>query len=148
MMEPVVEKAKVLLGNISVFAMKIQAYHWNYIGDNFPQYHAFFGDLYDSVHDEIDPIAEHIRQMDSFAPPSLSRLIELSEIEEDPQVPNPKKMFQNLYDANEQVLSCLNECFDLAGKEKAWGWQNYVQDLITEHMKHRWMLKATLNQKS
>jgi DNA-binding ferritin-like protein len=85
--------------------------------------------------------------MDSFAPPSLARMIELSEIKEDTQVPQPAKMVRNLYDANEQVLKCLYECFDLAGKEKAWGWQNYVQDLITSHTKHRWMLKATMGQK-
>lgn len=85
--------------------------------------------------------------MDSFAPASLARIIELSEIKEDPQITKPEKMFSNLYDANEQVLSCLNECYELAGKEKAWGWQNYVQDLITEHKKRRWMLKATMGQK-
>jgi len=147
-MDEVVEKAKVLLGNMFVFYMKAHAYHWNYIGPEFPQYHAFFGDLYESVHDEIDVIAEHIRAMDSFAPGSMTRLIELSEIKEDPQIPTPKKMLQNLYDANEQVLACLDECFEMSGKEKAWAWQNYVQDLITEHKKHRWMLKATLGQKT
>lgn len=146
-MDEVVEKAKVLLGNMFVLYMKAHAYHWNYIGDNFPQYHAFFGDFYESVHGELDVVAEHIRAMDSFAPPSMTRLIELSEIKEDPQIPKPDKMFQNLYDANEQVLACLNECFELSGREKAWGWQNYVQDLITEHKKKRWMLKATLGLK-
>lgn len=146
-MDEVVEKAKVLLGNMFVLYMKSHAYHWNYIGDNFPQYHEFFGNFYESVHDELDVIAEHIRAMDSFAPPSMSRLVELSTIKEDPQIPKPDKMFQNLYDANEEVLACLNECFELSGKEKAWGWQNYVQDLITAHKKLRWQLKATMGQK-
>jgi starvation-inducible DNA-binding protein len=146
-MDEVVEKAKVLLGNMFVLYMKSHAYHWNYIGDNFPQYHAFFGDFYGSVHDEIDAVAEHIRQMDSFAPASLARMIELSEIKEDPQITKPEKMFSNLFDANEQVLACLQECYELAGREKAYGWQNYVQDLITAHKKQRWMLKATMGQK-
>jgi len=147
-MEEVVEKAKVLLGNMFVLYMKAHAYHWNYIGPEFPQYHTFFGDLYESVHDELDVVAEHIRAMDNFAPGSLARMIELSEIKEDTQIPNPKKMFQNLLDANETVLTCLDECYRLSGEQKAWGWQNYVQDLITAHRKHRWQLKATLNQKS
>lgn len=146
-MDEVVEKAKVLLGNMFVLYMKSHAYHWNYIGDNFPQYHAFFGDFYENVHDEIDAVAEHIRQMDSFAPPSLARMIELSTIKEDTQIPKPEKMFSNLYDANEEVITCLNECYELAGREKAYGWQNYVQDLITAHKKHRWMLKSTMGQK-
>jgi starvation-inducible DNA-binding protein len=146
-MDEVVERSKVLLGNMFVFYMKAHAYHWNYIGPEFPQYHAFFGDLYESAHDEIDVIAEHIRQMDNFAPASLARMIELSEIKEDTQIVKPEKMFKNLFDANEQVLSCLDECYRLAGEQKAWGWQNYVQDLITAHRKHRWMLRATLGEK-
>ena len=147
-MEQVVEKAKVLLGNMFVLYMKAHAYHWNYIGPEFPQYHEYFGEFYESVHGELDTIAEHIRQMDSFAPGSMARLIELSEIKEDTQIPNPKKMFQNLLDANETVLVCLDECYRLSGEQKEWGWQNYVQDLITAHRKHRWMLKATLGQKT
>ena len=146
-MDEVVEKAKILLSNVFVMYMKAHSYHWNYIGPEFPQYHEFLGDLYTNLHDSTDVIAEHIRAMDSFAPGSLARLVELSEIKEDPQIPNPKKMFKNLYDANEQVLACLDECYRLSGEQKAWGWQNYVQDLITSHRKHRWMLKATLGQK-
>ena len=57
-------------------------------------------------------------------------------------------MFQNLLDANDTILACLDECFKLAGEQKQLGWQNYVQDLITAHRKHRWMLKATLGQKT
>lgn len=85
--------------------------------------------------------------MDNFAPASLARIIELSEIKEDAQIVKPEKMIQNLYDANEQVLTCLNECYELSGKEKAFGWQNYVQDLITAHRKQRWQLRATLGEK-
>ena len=146
-MEEVVERAKILLGNVFVMYMKSHAYHWNYIGPNFPQYHKFLNDLYEELHDSVDDIAEHIRQMDNFAPASLARMIELSEIKEDLQIVKPEKMFRNLYEANEQVLACLDECYRLSGENKAWGWQNYVQDLITAHRKHRWMLRATLGEK-
>ena len=98
-------------------------------------------------HDSVDDIAEQIRSMDNFAPGSLARMVELSEIKEDAQIPKPNKMFQNLYDANETVLACLDECYRLSGEQKAWGWQNFVADRITIHKKHRWMLKATLGQK-
>ena len=107
----------------------------------------FRSDLYESVHDEIDVVAEHIRAMDNFAPASLARMIELSEIKEDTQIVKPEKMFQNLNEANEKVLACLDECYRLSGEQKAWGWQNYVQDLITAHRKHRWQLRATLGEK-
>ena len=146
-MEEVVEKAKVLLGNVFVMYMKSHAYHWNYIGSDFPQYHKFLNDLYEELHDSVDDIAEQIRAMDNFAPASLARMIELSEIKEDTQIVKPEKMFSNLYDANETVLACLDECYRLSGEQKAWGWQNFVADRITTHRKHRWMLKATLGQK-
>ena len=146
-MEEVVEKAKVLLGNVFVMYMKAHAYHWNYIGSDFPQYHSFLNDLYEELHGSVDDIAEQIRAMDNFAPGSLARMVELSEIKEDAQIPKPDKMFSNLYDANETVLACLDECYRLSGEQKAWGWQNFVADRITTHRKHRWMLKATLGNK-
>ena len=147
-MTEVVESAKKVLGNVFVMYMKSHAYHWNYIGPEFPQYHSFFDSLYNELHDSIDAIAEHIRAMDGFAPGSLARMVELSDIEEDTQIPNPKKMFQNLLDANEKVIAAMTESYNLANEAKELGYSNFLQDRIDIHKKHGWMIKATLGKKS
>ena len=88
------------------------------------------------------------RAMDGFAPGSLARMVELSDIEEDTQIPNPKKMFQNLLDANEKVIASMTESYNLANEAKELGYSNFLQDRIDIHKKHGWMIKATLGKKS
>lgn len=146
-MSELVESSKKLLANVFVMYMKAQSYHWNYIGPEFPQYHTFFGSLYEELHGSLDDIAEHIRAIDNFAPGSLARMIELATIPEDTQIPAPKKMLQNLFDANEEVLTTLTETYYAADTVKELGFANFLQDRIDIHRKHRWMLKATLGNK-
>jgi len=147
-MEELVEKLKVVLANTFTMYMKTHGYHWNVIGSDFPQYHDFFGNLYIEVHGAVDDIAEQLRQINSFAPGSLQRMKELSELEEDDLVPNAAKMVVNLIAANDKVLSSLIECYEMAEEAKEYGLSNFLQDRITAHKKHGWMLKATAGQKS
>lgn len=143
-----VDKLKVVLANTFTMYMKTHGYHWNIIGSDFPQYHDFFGDLYAEVHGAVDDIAEQLRQINSFAPGSLQRMKELSELEEDDLIPNAAKMVVNLINANDKVLSSLIECYEMAEDAKEYGLSNFLQDRITAHKKHGWMLKATAGQKS
>jgi starvation-inducible DNA-binding protein len=143
-----VDKLKVVLANTFTMYMKTHGYHWNVIGSDFPQYHDFFGDLYAEVHVAVDNIAEQLRSINSFAPGSLQRMKELSELEEDDLVPNAAKMVVNLIAANDKVLSSLIECYEMAEEAKEYGLSNFLQDRITAHKKHGWMLKATAGQKS
>ena len=147
-MEELVSKVKECLANTFVFYMKIHGYHWNVVGSDFPQYHQFFVDLYEELHGAVDEIAEHIRQLDAFAPGSLSRMIELAEIEEADAIPVASKMFTNLIADNEIVLKCLIESYEMAEEQKEFGLSNFLQDRITAHKKHHWMLKATAGMKS
>jgi starvation-inducible DNA-binding protein len=147
-MEELVEKLKVVLANTFTMYIKTHGYHWNVIGSDFPQYHDFFGNLYIEVHGAVDNIAEQLRSINSFAPGSLQRMKELSELEEDDLVPNAAKMVVNLIAANDKVLLSLVECYEMAEEAKEYGLSNFLQDRITAHKKHGWMLKATAGQKS
>jgi starvation-inducible DNA-binding protein len=147
-MDELVEKMKVVLGNTFVMYMKTHGYHWNVIGSDFPQYHDFFGDIYGELWAAVDDIAEQIRQIDAFAPGTLSRMIELSNIDEDDKIPTAPKMVTNLLDANEKVLTCLKEAYKLANENEVDGLANFLQDRMMAHTKHGWMLKATAGKKS
>lgn len=147
-MEELVEKLKSVLADSFAFYLKAHGYHWNVIGSDFPQLHDFFGDLYGEVHGAVDDIAEHIRQLDAFAPGTLARMKELSTISEDEAIPKAEKMVTNLLDANESLLTSLTECYTMAEEMKEFGLSNFLQDRITAHKKHSWMLKATAGKKS
>jgi starvation-inducible DNA-binding protein len=147
-MDELIEKMKVVLGNTFVMYMKTHGYHWNVIGSDFPQYHDFFGDIYGELWAAVDDIAEQIRQIDAFAPGTLSRMIELSNIDEDDKIPTAPKMVTNLLDANEKVLTSLKDAYKLADENGVDGLANFLQDRMMAHTKHGWMLKATAGKKS
>lgn len=142
-------KAKECLANTFAFYMKAHGYHWNVIGSDFPQLHDFFGDLYEELHGSIDDLAEQVRALDSFAPGTLARMIELAkDVTEDEKIPLPAKMVTNLMSANEGVMKCLTETYEMAEEEKEFAFSNFIQDRMTAHAKHAWMLKALSGQKA
>ena len=147
-MDELVAKMKVVLADSFTLYMKAHGYHWNVIGPDFPQLHDFLGDLYEEIHGAVDNIAEEIRQINSFAPGTLSRMVELATISEDDSIPAAAKMVTNLLEANENLLTTITEAYIMAEDNKEFGLSNFLQDRITAHKKHSWMLKATAGKKS
>ena len=81
-----VVEMKKLLGSTFAIYYKVQSMHWNTEGPDFYQYHKMFQDIYEDIYETVDTIGEYIRTLDSYAPSSLSRLCELSCIEEQPKI--------------------------------------------------------------
>jgi hypothetical protein len=44
------DNLKILLASVNSLSIKVQYFHWNVEGDNFPQYHDFFGNLYEEIY--------------------------------------------------------------------------------------------------
>lgn len=143
-MEELVEKMKVVLASTFAAGLKAQAYHWNITGSDFPQLHEFFATIYEDYQGAVDPLAEHIRQLDAFAPQTLSRMAELSVISEDEKIPTADRMLSNLQMCNENLMNVVTEAYELAEEQKMYGLSNYLQDRITAQSKLNWMIKATM----
>jgi starvation-inducible DNA-binding protein len=135
---------KKVLANTFVMYFKTHTYHWNVEGMFFPQLHEFFGNLYEELYGAVDPIAEHIRAMDSYTPLSLVELKGLSTVMESLSgVPDAKSMVNNLIVDNNTVIISLMQAYQEADKASELGLANFLQDRIDIHQKHGWMLKAT-----
>lgn len=141
-MEELVNRMKVVLATTFTFYLKAQYYHWNIEGADFAQYHKFFGNLYEEVHDAIDVTAEQIRALDSYAPGSFKRYIELSNIMCDENVPSAIMMAKKLQDDNEKLISDLVFARSEAEKLKQFGLINFLEGRIDIHKKHGWMLRS------
>lgn len=136
---------KKLLANMFLMYFKTHSYHWNVEGQNFSQYHEFFGDLYESLHSCIDGIAEQIRTLDVYAPISLEDMYSAKSIMEDSVRPaSPADMFGNLLSANTEVTKSLQAVFDSATSENNQGLADFAAGLLDAHAKHAWMLKSFL----
>ena len=141
-MEELIEDLKKVFAANYAFYLKAQYYHWNVEGPDFPQYHEFFGSLYQEVGGAIDSMAEHIRALDAYAPGSFKRLEELSFIEGDDTIPTGLAMAAKLLEDNDKITPMLIDVMKKAESVDRYGTANFIQDRIEAHRKHAWMLRA------
>jgi len=141
-MEELIEQLKVILGTNFALYLKSHNYHWNIEGNNFPQYHDFLNDFYNSVWLQTDDIAEKIRQLDAYVPGSMIRFLELSVVDEATTVPDALTMMINLKNDNDRYIIQLRAGIVVAegADEPAIG--NFLQDLLAAHQKKAWMLRS------
>ena len=143
-METLIEIMRKVLADTFAMYLKAHNYHWNVEGPNFPQYHDFFGKLYEELHGAVDPIAEEIRSLDAYAPGSFSRFMELTEIEDEMNVPMTREMVLKLLRDNDTVLNTLNVAFKLANQFDRQGLADFIAGRIDVHNKHAWMLRSII----
>ena len=143
-METLVNQLKTILGTNFALYLKAHGYHWNVEGPNFPQYHAFLDTFYNAVFVQLDPIAEHLRALNSYAPGSLARMLELADLQEATNIPDGLAMMRDLASDNERFIMHLRAGIVAAdgANEPAVG--NFLQDLLDAHQKHGWMLRSII----
>ena len=138
------DNLKVIYSSSMVFSVKARGFHHNVEGDNFPQYHQFFEDLYTEVYGATDQCAEIIRQLDCYAPGSLSRFSELSIVKDQTKIPRAELMMAELFTDNENIITYLKQSFHVAEEEDEQGVADFIAGRIDAHSKHRWMLRSVL----
>ncbi len=145
-MEELIQQMKVYLADNVTFGMKAQQFHWNVEGDDFAQHHEFLGNLYQEVDGVIDQIGEYIRTLDAYAPLGPRRIAELTTIEEADVAPRAMVMIRTLYNDNVKVLQSITEAFRHAERYNELGLANFLQDRMSAHKKHQWMLRSILKE--
>lgn len=141
-METLIDLMKKVLADTFTMYLKAHNFHWNVEGRNFMEYHNFFGSLYEELHGAVDPIAEEIRTLDSYVPGSLKRFSELSEIQDEYNIPTDEQMMQKLLADNQIILNTLNITFKLASQLDKQGLADFLAGRIDIHNKHNWMIKS------
>ncbi len=139
-----VDELKKVHADAFTFYLKAHYYHWNVEGPNFPQYHDFLQNLYQEVFASVDTLAELIRTLDSYAPGTLTRLKELTSIEETDDVPDGITMMSRLLQENNILRASLLTAYRTAESTGEVGISNFLQDRIQAHEKHAWMLRSIL----
>lgn len=139
------DSLKIALASSYVFQIKVQNFHWNVEGPDFPQYHKFLDDLYSEVNENaIDQTAELCRQLDAYAPGSITRFSELSIIEDQVKIPRAELMMFELHEDNSKLLAMWKEMFPIAEQENEQGVADFIASRIDAHGKHGWMLRSIL----
>ena len=143
-MEQLIEQLKVILGTNFALYLKSHGFHWNIEGANFPQYHDFLNGFYNEVWNQNDLIAEHIRQLDSYAPGSLERMLELADLEESQNIPIALAMMTELKRDKDRFIVHLRAGIVAAEQADEPAIGNFLQDLLGAHQKKAWMLRSII----
>lgn len=143
----IIELAHKILSNTFIMYFKAHSYHWNVEGNDWYQYHNFFGGIYNELWAAIDLLAEHIRILGDYGPYSLTKMYAHKTIAEDIAKPiNTTAMLKNLLIANSIILMDLHQFLEALETAKQPGFANLITDRITAHEKHGYMLQSSLNE--
>lgn len=133
-----------LLADVVTLSFKAQGYHWNVKGEDFHQYHEFFGEIYSDVYGSVDPIAENIRKLGYDAPANLGTFASTNTIgNEMVDGAGCHSMAYDLYVANEMIVAELKNIFSVADAANEQGIADFIAGRIDTHQKWGWQLKAS-----
>lgn len=118
--------------------------HWNVRGPSFFSLHTAFEQHYSELFIAVDEIAERIRSLGELAPGGLSKLAEMSGIEEIAEDATAPDMVKHLIHSNEKLLVDLKAARDCAGESNDSETEDLMIARIQIHEKTVWMLKSYL----
>ena len=88
--------------------------------------------------------AEHLRQLNSYAPGSLARMLELADIQEATNIPDAMAMLRDLASDNDRYIMHLRAGIIAAEGANEPAVSNFLQDLLGAHQKKGWMLRSII----
>lgn len=135
---------KTLLASNFAYYIKAQMFHWNVEGPDFVQLHELFGEIYDFAYSGHDKIAEYIRTLDEYAPGSLERFQELSQISGQTKIPRARLMLEELLSDTESLKGLVMQTFQSAQSEGREDVANFMAERQDGLGKYAWQIRATL----
>ena len=143
-MDKVLVQLRTLLADNVTLKFKAHGYHWNVEGDDFRQFHEFFGEIYANYDDATDTYAEWIRAFKSYSPYKLVDFYDMSTIPEPTIVGDPQPMLQDLLLSIEKHVEDLVVASDIANANKQYGLANFFADRQTISQKFLWQIRASI----
>jgi starvation-inducible DNA-binding protein len=135
---------KTYLASTFAYYLKAHYFHWNVEGPNFGELHEFFSNIYEDAYSAVDPIAEYIRTLEEYAPGSLSRFRELSQIQDQTKVPRAQLMLEELLADTQTMINMSKQVFDASTAEGREDIANFAAERQSSHGKYSWQLKSYL----
>ena len=135
---------KTYLASTFSYYLKSHMFHWNIEGPDFGELHAFFSEIYQDAFGAVDPIAEFIRTTEEYAPGSLTRFHELTQIQDQTKVPRARLMLEELLADTQTMKDLSKQVFDVSTQEGRDDVANFAADRLAQHGKYMWQIKSYL----
>jgi starvation-inducible DNA-binding protein len=134
----------ILLANYQVFYINARGFHWNITGDKFFELHAKFEELYNSLLEKVDEVAERILTLGHTPAHHFSNYLQTSTIKEAININNGKEAVSNIVDSFQTILKLQREVLVLSADTNDEGTNALMSDYIREQEKLVWMYSAYL----
>ena len=135
---------KTYLASTFSYYLKSHMFHWDVEGPDFGELHTFFQAIYEDAYSAVDPIAEFIRTTEEYAPGSLSRFHELTQIQDQTKVPRARLMLEELLADTQTMKDLSKQVFDVSTQEGRDDVANFAADRLAAHGKYMWQIKSYL----
>ncbi|QNK77123.1 DNA starvation/stationary phase protection protein [Winogradskyella sp. PAMC22761] len=135
-----------ILADEFVLYSKTLNFHWNIEGPDFHSVHLYLETLYKEQQEIVDTVAEKIRMLGHYAPATLKDYLDLTHLTEETKGGNnSQSIFTELLEDHESTIVFLREEIQpVSDKWKAEGISDYITELMEQHQKTAWMLRAHL----
>jgi len=135
-----------VLADQYVLYTKTRNYHWNVTGEDFSEYHKLFADQYGALDEDIDDVAERIRELGGKTPATLSEFTKMTRLKEHPgKYQKANVMIANLLSDHEQIIQTLRKDIEACDdKYEDVGTEDFLTGLLEKHEKTAWMLRSIL----
>ena len=143
-MEKLFKQLSDTQASLFILFQKTWIYHWNVVGPDFQQLHTLFGEQYNTMFEEIDTLTEHMRYLGMKPVSTLTRIVEVSVINEANSSINSKQMIEELRDDNMKICDILTDVSEEADEQRSYATSNLVQSITETHGKFIWMLRSFL----
>lgn len=143
-MEQLLAQLRQLLADNIALKFKAQGYHWNVEGDDFQQYHEFFGEIYEDFEGSTDAYAEWLRMLKQYAPYRLTDFFDMATITEPVLAGDPQPMLSDLYESIEKHIEDLKNAVDLATAARENGLVDFLSARQAASQKFCWMLRVSI----
>ncbi|MEZ0610316.1 Dps family protein [Fibrella sp. WM1] len=141
------ELLNAFLSDLHVLYIKTRKFHWDVSGPSFKEYHEFFEEQYNELEEEIDLVAERIRQLGGRPLATMADYIKNSSLKEDHDGHiKTQEMFKRLLADHEQVIRELREDVETTDEKLGdAGTADFLTGLMEAHEKMAWMLRKYLS---
>ncbi|MDD4385181.1 MAG: DNA starvation/stationary phase protection protein, partial [Bacteroidales bacterium] len=124
--------------------MNVRGYHWNIVGKQFFQLHEKFEELYDTLNEMADEIAERILMLGGTPVHAFSKYIKMATIKEKENISTVEATVKEALNEILELLKNEREIAALAADNGDEGTVDLVTGYIAAQEKLVWMLNATL----
>ena len=124
--------------------LKAQNYHWNIVGPEFNDLHDMFQKQYEALFEEVDELAERIRQLGFKVEGTFTRFKDVTSVKDADKSKSAMEMVKDLKESHEEIIHTMREVAKIAVEEKDYGTVDFMSDTLQDHEKTLWMLNSLL----